>query len=103
MASDADRQAARRISTTAAKLLAETIHLRSDVARLYDRASAFSGDVVTRELYAEMAKARKFVEALGMISRAREHIIQCESQMSAIRGHMEGNASGDISREEMKS
>ena len=34
-----------------------------------------------------------------MISRAREHIIECEDQMRAMHGHMEGNASGDISRE----
>ena len=101
MASD-DGQA-RRLSTTAAKLLAETIRLRSDVARLYDRVTAFSGDVVTTELHAEISKRRKFVEALSMISRAREHIIRCEGQMNAMRGHMEGNASGDISREEMKS
>ena len=92
MASNADWLAARRISTTAAKLLAETIRLRSDVARLYDRVTAFSGDVVTTELHAEIAKPRKFVEALSMISRAREHIIQCEGQMNAMRGNITSKA-----------
>ena len=82
----------------------QTERLRRDVARLHGRIEPFKGEVPLPERMFPDAPRLKWPvrDALNMLQEARDCIIACERDLSAIRGKIDGIEADAISREEMK-
>lgn len=92
----------KRIADTAEKLLAEVIRLHRDVIVLHTRIEPFEDAPHIPDLEFPTKAPRNLVEALDMITNARDRIRSIEYDISAIRGALDGISSDAISREEMK-
>lgn len=91
-----------RIANASEKTLAETIRLRADVARLHGRIEPFENEKQFADIDGNWPKPRTLMDAIGLITRVRDHIEGCERHLNAIRAVMDGISSDAISREEMK-
>ncbi|MGE0653265.1 MAG: hypothetical protein AB7P12_16200 [Alphaproteobacteria bacterium] len=102
MLADADRRLIARIMEVAEKLLFETARLRGDVVRLHGRIEPFENEVKIRDLTPTIEKPKTLKDALALLARSRDNILECEHELTAIRGSLDNIAADAISREEMK-
>jgi hypothetical protein len=93
-----------RLTAVAEKLLRETEWLRNDVDKLNARIEPIAGHEHRRfDRPPPQPVARwPVAAALNMIDSARQGILNCEHELSAIRARTDNIAEDAISREEMK-
>lgn len=96
------REGITRLMTAAEKLLMETSRLVRDVQTLNGRIQKFDDEIPPYKNVSTPRKSFNVVDALNMIDAARVSIINCEHELTAIRGRMDAIESDAISREEMK-
>ena len=94
-----------KLTAVAEKLLHEAERLRRDVAALGARVQPIEGVVEPR--FGDPSTLRPRLkwpvpDALNMIDEARQHIRNCEYELSAIRARMDNIAMDAHSRDEMK-
>ena len=92
-----------RIAVAAEKLLLETSRLRRDVDALNKRIEPVEGlpSADGSDKPIKLTK-RGVIDSLNMIEMARATVLNCERDLSAIRGRIDAIESDAISRDEMK-
>jgi hypothetical protein len=94
-----------KLTAVAEKLLRETERLRNDVARLNARIEPIDGHenrFDDRQPPPSPVVRWPVPAALNMIDSARQGILNCEHELSAIRARIDNIAEDAISREELK-
>jgi hypothetical protein len=93
-----------RLADAAEKLLHETERLRRDITNLNNRITPYAGmeDLPPLEDVILVLRKWKAIDALNMIEEARKRILNCEYEVSAIRGRADAIEADAVSREEMK-
>jgi hypothetical protein len=88
----------------ASKTLLETQRLRRDIAQLNARIEPVQGTLIPSEPehVPETRNSYPIPFALDIFARARDHLLACERELSAIRSRIDVIESDAVSREDMK-
>lgn len=92
----------RRLADAAEKLLMEAQRLRRDVVTLKDRIQQFDGERQFPEPTIRPRTRWKVVDALEVFEAIREHIRNCEIDLSACRAKLDEILDNEAARDEIR-